>query len=282
MDRSTSIVCVLLLMTFAVEAGRAQPCTPPIGRSWLYVADAGQEHDTLWFGFDSSATCGVDPNLCEFDFWWPCGDPPGPPLFCSYWFSWCPRGEAPLIWHDYRNFHSSAQVDTYQVGFGAGPSGYPMTLKWDKSIVQNMCDSAVMTDRYWGIINRVRMDLQDSLVLSAEQITSLYIIKYGAKQPVSDAGGNSLYAPRSFQLSQNYPNPFNPGTTISYQIPDYGWVSLSVYDVLGQEVKVIVNSKLDAGAHHVVFNAEGLPGGVYFYRLVTTNATITKRMLLIR
>ena len=126
------------------------------------------------------------------------------------------------------------------------------------------------------------MDLQDSLVLSAEQITSLYIIKYGAKQPVSDAGGNSLYAPRSFQLSQNYPNPFNPSTKIDFRTSEPGRVVLRVYNLLGEEVATLVNEVKQPGRYEVTWDAREQPSGVYFCRLLASEMAITQRMILTR
>jgi hypothetical protein len=68
-------------------------------------------------------------------------------------------------------------------------------------------------------------------------------------------------------LYQNYPNPFNPNTTIKYELPRSSVVKLSVYDLLGREVSLLVNERRDAGFHEVKFDASGLSSGVYFYRL---------------
>ena len=73
--------------------------------------------------------------------------------------------------------------------------------------------------------------------------------------------------PREFTLEQNYPNPFNPGTVIRYRLQKSCDVRLSVYDVLGREVSVLVDAKRDAGAHEVEFNGSHLASGVYLYRL---------------
>lgn len=71
--------------------------------------------------------------------------------------------------------------------------------------------------------------------------------------------------PTQFAVSQNYPNPFNPVTTIKYQLPANDFVSLKVYNTLGEEVKTLVNGMVNAGTHEVSFNAEGFASGVYFY-----------------
>ncbi len=89
-------------------------------------------------------------------------------------------------------------------------------------------------------------------------------------------------APSEFSLSQNYPNPFNPGTVISYQLPVNSFVTLIVYDVLGNEVAVPVNEQKSAGTFKVEFNASDLGSGVYFYQLKAGGFVETKKMILIK
>jgi Secretion system C-terminal sorting domain len=87
---------------------------------------------------------------------------------------------------------------------------------------------------------------------------------------------------KTFALEQNYPNPFNPSTTISYQLPSEGQVSLKVYDMLGNEVTTLVNEMKTAGEYQVDFNAAVLSSGIYFYRLQAGNFVETKRMMLMK
>jgi hypothetical protein len=77
--------------------------------------------------------------------------------------------------------------------------------------------------------------------------------------------GNEI--PEEFALWQNYPNPFNPSTTIRFSFPQREHVTLKVFDVLGREVATLVDGEKDAGEHSVVYNANGLPSGVYVFRL---------------
>ncbi len=95
----------------------------------------------------------------------------------------------------------------------------------------------------------------------------------------------------AFQLLQNYPNPFNPVTTIGFRVPGEktgsgvsglgsGLVRLSVYDLLGREVAVLVNERMDPGTHTVRFDASRLSSGVFFCRMTAGNFTATTRMLL--
>jgi hypothetical protein len=87
-------------------------------------------------------------------------------------------------------------------------------------------------------------------------------------------------APAEYALEQNYPNPFNPSTTINYSIAEAGLVKISVYNLLGQEVALIINEFKEAGLHTVTFNAATLPSGAYFYRIETPQFKQIKKMLL--
>lgn len=86
----------------------------------------------------------------------------------------------------------------------------------------------------------------------------------------------------TFNLQGNYPNPFNPSTNIKYEIPEAADVTLSVFNVLGQKVAVLVNEQKQAGVHQAQFDASGLASGSYFYRLEAGNHVRTRQMLLIK
>lgn len=86
----------------------------------------------------------------------------------------------------------------------------------------------------------------------------------------------------SYSLSQNYPNPFNPTTTIRYQIPQAGFVSLKVYDILGKEVTTLVNEEKPAEVYNIVFDGSSLSSGIYFYKLQSGSYTETKKLILMR
>jgi len=88
--------------------------------------------------------------------------------------------------------------------------------------------------------------------------------------------------PSDFGLEQNYPNPFNPKTEIGYQISDYGLVMIEIYDVLGRRVAELVNEEQYPGTYDVTWDATGQPSGVYFYRLSTSHAVHTRKLVLLR
>lgn len=85
-----------------------------------------------------------------------------------------------------------------------------------------------------------------------------------------------------FKLSQNYPNPFNPSTTINYQIPELSFVQFKVFDVLGNEIAILVNEEKLAGEYEVEFNGQKLTSRIYFYQLEAGNFIQTKKMVLIK
>ncbi|MCC6398223.1 MAG: T9SS type A sorting domain-containing protein, partial [Bacteroidetes bacterium] len=85
-----------------------------------------------------------------------------------------------------------------------------------------------------------------------------------------------------YVLAQNYPNPFNPGTTIRYELPKPSDVRLTIFDMLGRVVSVIVDERREAGVHEVRFDASGLTSGVYLYRLQAGDFVQTRRLLLLK
>ncbi|RPI18244.1 MAG: T9SS C-terminal target domain-containing protein [Ignavibacteriae bacterium] len=88
--------------------------------------------------------------------------------------------------------------------------------------------------------------------------------------------------PFEYKLENNYPNPFNPRTIINYQLPAAGYVKLTVYDVMGKEISVLVNERQNAGRYEIEFNGDNLPSGIYFYRLSADGYNETKKMILIK
>ncbi len=97
----------------------------------------------------------------------------------------------------------------------------------------------------------------------------------GINQPGSEIPGE-------YSLGQNYPNPFNPTTKILFDIPKESNVKLVIYNILGSEVKVLLNENVSAGKYEAAFDASNLPSGTYFYRLETGNYVQTKKMILIK
>lgn len=146
---------------------------------------------------------------------------------------------------------------------------------------------------------------QDPFLPTCTQWQKLkYIIPAGTNRiqfHVISAFGNNLYIdsvcvkeqpigitpitgniPSTYYLSQNYPNPFNPSTNIKYQITKNSFVKIVVYNVLGEEVSMLVNENQKPGTYEVNWNAENFPSGVYFYKLIADDFTSTKKMILLK
>ena len=108
------------------------------------------------------------------------------------------------------------------------------------------------------------------------------IIKIDNSNPAEIKVASVKNAPQSYELYQNHPNPFNPSTTIKYYIPETMSVKLSVYDLLGREIEVLVNEIKTAGTQQVKFNATQLGSGLYIYRLQTGNYSAVKKMMFLK
>lgn len=98
----------------------------------------------------------------------------------------------------------------------------------------------------------------------------------------TDVTEDRIGLPTEYSISQNYPNPFNPSTVIEFALPEAGQVTLTVYNVLGQEVIQLVNGYVDAGYKQVTFNASNLSSGVYYYRIVSGDFVQVKKMILLK
>jgi hypothetical protein len=97
---------------------------------------------------------------------------------------------------------------------------------------------------------------------------------------VEEPSGNEI--PATYRLFQNYPNPFNPATTVSYAIAEPQHVSLIVYDALGRQVAVLVDSQKNRGRYEVRFDAQHLSGGIYHYELRAGSFKERKTMVVLR
>ncbi len=127
--------------------------------------------------------------------------------------------------------------------------------------------------------------------MGSDRISSISYLRFNAdlvntafRHEASGTVGvtNDSPLPTGFALEQNYPNPFNPSTTIKYELPRSTEVRLSVYDVLGREVSVLVNERRGAGVHEVRFDGSGLASGIYLYRLQAGSYVQTRKLVLVR
>jgi aminopeptidase N len=181
------------------------------------------------------------------------------------------------------------------------------TLGWDKSFVSGDIYNVTLT--IYQAVNsnpsfytmpvqiRINSSLGDTTVtlFNDAQIQTFQFDIVGDPQSVVFDPGNwilknntiitsleDLTFPTQFSLEQNYPNPFNPSTTIEFNIPQNGFITLKVFNVLGREVATLVNGQVEAGKHKVEFDASNLNSGVYFYKVESGSFADTKKMILIK
>jgi hypothetical protein len=147
-------------------------------------------------------------------------------------------------------------------------------------------------DRYLAAGFGFYLEITDAMQTPSEELYGCIIdgITYGKMTAVKDEKDNSVST--SYKLYTAYPNPFNPTTQIKFDLKDNGFVRLTVYDILGREVKILVNEYRPAGSYEVEFsvrdgsasggNASKLASGIYFYKLQTDRFVDVKKMVLIR
>jgi hypothetical protein len=162
------------------------------------------------------------------------------------------------------------------------PEGQSFSINLNET---KMFNQVVSIDSLWDVdsLNVVVFVQNDS----SKTVYQSETIDY--RDLTATAVANNNQAPEEFFLSQNYPNPFNPATKIKYQVPrviSTGgknlFVSLKVYDVLGNEVSSLVNEEKSAGKYEVEFDAVNLSSGIYFYALKAGNVRLTKKMILLK
>lgn len=122
--------------------------------------------------------------------------------------------------------------------------------------------------------------LSQDLRVAANDVNARFIITVSNTQPTSTEFEADI--PMELTLSQNYPNPFNPTTVLSFGLPQSEMVRLTIYDIMGRQVAVLVNGEMAAGNHQVTFDASRLASGMYVYRLQAGTKTMTRTMTLIK
>ncbi len=276
-NNSIILIIVICSLIYGPPAEAQSGCTPPATRAWIKVEDNRGQNDTLWFGFDPAATCSVETGFCEVAPLEICGPPTN--LACYYWLiERCGSQLDEAVWkHNYRELKPEAQIDTFTLCF-AGE--YPITFSWSPDSVMKIADSIIVTDGITFNLFRFRMDLQNSFIVSSfHRILNIFTYRNG----ITDVAIPNENTPASFEIKQNYPNPFNPTTNFEFQIANRGFVTLKVFNVLGEEIATILSEELQPGQYARSWDAStvagGLSSGVYYYRLTTQNSVETKKMI---
>lgn len=165
----------------------------------------------------------------------------------------------------------STATETNNQGFDV--ERFVESLKWEKiGFVQG---SGTTTElRSYSFV--------DENVTEGKYSYRLKQIDFDGSFEYSDVVEIEVGTPNQYSLEQNYPNPFNPTTRISYSIKEKGLVTLRVFDILGNEVRTLVNEEQDAGNYKVEFSATSFASGIYFYSLQSGEFLSTKKMILLK
>jgi surface protein len=176
--------------------------------------------------------------------------------------------------------------------------------EWDVSDVKNMAYMFYQAKNFnsnisnWNVSNVSNMDAMFYQASSFNQdlsawcvplvlVPPLYFGNLEGINPVwstcpASVNNENENTPMEFVLNQNYPNPFNPSTTIDYSIREASDVTITVYNMMGQKIAVLVDEMKSAGSHSVRWNAFGNASGMYYYRLEANGVAITRKMNLIK
>jgi hypothetical protein len=181
----------------------------------------------------------------------------------------------------YLIFEFSPQWDSLVVLRPSGPDlttmNVPRPLYWPSSATIRL--SAVTADTTFQLPVTVS---STTLSFNADKkVLGKKVLRYVlTSNLVSSAEQVSEMFPREFHLYQNYPNPFNPSTTIAFDVPSAGAVSLRVFDLLGRQVATLVNDHLPPGRYKTTWDASGMPSGVYFCRIQSLGFMQTRKLIL--
>ena len=167
-------------------------------------------------------------------------------------------------------FEIEKQVGSREYALGNPPGGEAV---WEKIGFVEGNGTTTETNHY---------SFEDKNVFAGKYYYRLKQIDFDGTFEYSDIIEVDVNIPAKFSLSQNYPNPFNPTTTIEYQIPSDGFVSLTIHNTIGQEVSSLVNENQQTGRYSVNFSAYKLPSGLYFYTLRSNGFKETRKMLLLK
>lgn len=188
-------------------------------------------------------------------------------------------------------FSTLAQT-TYELQTGSKNNLFELSISNNTSNLMQSVKVFVQDKPEW--INFAKSEITLGEINRLQKQTTQFYFDVSENAPVGEeskitfritnsngVGFNKIYnikvtAPTIFEVQQNYPNPFNPSTTIKYSIPQDAFVSLKVFNVLGEQVSELINKEIKTGIHEVTFNADNLSSGFYFYLVEVKGVDGTK------
>ncbi|RKZ00274.1 MAG: hypothetical protein DRQ13_00765 [Ignavibacteriae bacterium] len=210
--------------------------------------------------------------------------PPLPPSICGI------RGrifQEPNFPYSFRNDFWADCLPAYVLQYFEGSKQYIYLWEYrtppnDRKIVVNFAGVALY--QHLSLEYKLKLtdiylfQLGDNILYSTPANPDSFNVLEFSITTINDEKINST----AYHLKQNYPNPFNPNTIIEYWIQNPGLVTLTIYDVLGNEMTTLVNSEKPSGNHKIGFNTVSLPSGVYFYQLRAGSFVETKKMVVLK
>ncbi len=267
-----NILCALAFFVLIVQSIYSQAQVPAAVYQITMDDKAGGSR-VLKFGLDPSATDGIDIQFGESDV------PPFPPAGVFEGRFLLPINDFNGTLGGYSDYRQGTLPFTgqkefrlsYQTGLG---SEIRVTWSFPPEVTGKLQDIVIGT-----LIN---VDMNGSGEYTVTQPSIFNKLKLFINfNNVTDVPTESIMV-NDFNLEQNYPNPFNPSTKIKYSIPSSELVQIKVYDLIGNEVSTLVNEIQSAGNHEVIFNANKLGSGIYFYQLRVGSKTLTQKMTLLK
>lgn len=187
--------------------------------------------------------------------------------------NWLPTGITTSVTHNIEIFGNLAIIAHYTAGvriLNITDPVNPVEVAWYDTRPQ---DNDNIFQGCWGVYR-----FPSGKIIASDISNGLFVIKADIPTDITRPNSN----PYVFSLNQNYPNPFNPATVIGFTLNKTGNVKLRIYDVLGNEVAVLVNEKQNAGSYTVEWNAADYPSGIYFYKIESQGYSQTKKMTLLK
>ena len=218
------------------------------------------------------------------------------PTYDGIWFFAPDGSDTTVVFLDYVVWNPSGVVPVELVSFTYSINGNNVELRWITATETNNAGFEVERKAEGGAFQNIGFVEGQGTVTKLNTYTYSDIVgklgTYYYRLKQVDFDGSFEYsaviqvdvseAPADYALRQNYPNPFNPTTTINYQIPEAGIVTLSVYNLLGEKIADLVNEFKETGAYNVSFNARDLASGIYIYTLNVNGTSISKKMQLMK
>ena len=231
-------------------------------------AESGTQSDNITeIGVTETATAGYD---TEYD----AARPPVPPVdkFIEIYSEVSGTGYPQFLGNKYARDFKNTPNWTIKVKKGNTGSN-EVTINWNRNELGNLPDGMriTMTDLATGQSIDMRRDSSYSFTYSEERTFQIN----GTATGIEDA----VTAPTDFSLSQNYPNPFNPSTKIRYSLPEESRVKITVYNSLGEIVKVLTNETAQRGWYETTFEATQIPSGIYFAKIEAQSIQSNKQFI---